>query len=149
MDAEGERKQAPCKLIVQGLLHYCFTNFYIPINFVNFTACFLLGCRPTICELQLLELSDGRMLRIMESVAPQWKKMAVALRFSVARIKSIEKGEHYQPDDASFEIFSRWLEGEHDLKPPTWEVLSQCLKQASLLDIAEMLSYLHIVRFLN
>ena len=97
----------------------------------------------------MVEFSNGRVLRIMESVASHWKQMAVALGFSVAKIKSIEKGEHYQPDDASFEIFSRWLEGEHDLKPPTWEVLSQCLKQASLLDIAEMLSYLHIVRFLN
>ena len=95
----------------------------------------------------MLECSDGRVLRIMESVAPQWKKMAVALGFSVARIKSIEKGEHYQPDDASFEIFSCWLEGEHDLKPPSWEVLIQCLKQANLLDIAEMLSNLQIVSF--
>ena len=93
----------------------------------------------------MLELSGGKKLRIMESVAPQWKQMAVALGFSVARIKSIEKGEHYQPDDASFEIFSRWLEGEHDLKPPTWEVLIQCLMQANILDIAKMLNNIQIV----
>ena len=103
------------------------------------------GNRPELCELQMLEFSDGNKVRIMESVAPQWKQMAVALGFSVARIKSIEKGEHYKPDDASFEIFSCWLEGEHDLKPSTWDVLIQCLKQANLLDIAEMLSNLQIV----
>ena len=103
------------------------------------------GSKPEIRELQMLKFWDGRVLRIMESVAPQWKKMAVALGFSVARIKSIEKSKQHQTDDASFEIFSCWLEGEHDLKPPTWDVLVQCLKQANLLDIADMLSNIQIV----
>ena len=107
----------------------------------------LIGNRPEIYELQMLEFSDGKKLRIMEEVAPHWKQIAVALGFSVARIKSIEKGEHYQPDNASFEIFSCWLQGEHDLKPPTWEVLVQCLKQANIVDAAEMLSNLQIVSF--
>ena len=107
----------------------------------------LIDNRPKIHELQMLEFCDGQKLRIMERVAPQWKQMAIAFGFSVARIKSIEKGEHYQPDDASFEIFSCWLEGEHDLKPPTWDVLIQCLKLANLLDITEMLSNIQIVSF--
>ena len=93
----------------------------------------------------MLEFASGKKLRIMESVAPQWKQMAVALGFSVAKIKSIEKSKQCQTDDASFEIFSCWLEGEHDLKPPTWDVLTQCLKQANLLDIAEMLNNIQIV----
>ena len=83
----------------------------------------------------------------MESVAPQWELIAVVLGFSVARIKSIDKSKHYQTDDATFEMFSRWLEGEHDLKPPTWDVVIQCLKEANLLDLAETLSNIRIVRF--
>ena len=106
---------------------------------------FIIGNKPEIHELQMLKFLDGRVLRIMESVAPQWKQMAIALGFSVARIKSIETSKLRQTDDASFEIFSCWLEGEHDLKPPTWDVLVQCLKQANLLDIAEMLSNIQIV----
>ena len=105
----------------------------------------LTGNKPEIHELQMLKYSDESVLRIMESVAPHWKQVAVALGFNLARIKSIEKGVHYQPDDASFEIFSSWLQGERDLKPPTWEVLIQCLRQANLLDIAEMLSNIKIV----
>ena len=66
--------------------------------------------------------------------------MAIALGFSLPRIKSIEKDTHYMPEDASLEMFFCWLEGEYDLKPPTWEVLIQCLKQANLLYIGEMLS---------
>ena len=113
---------------------------------VNVTLLLYIDYRP---EIHALEFSDRKKpLRIVETVAPYWKKMAIALGFSVARIKSIEKGEHYQPDDASFEIFSCWLEGEHDLKPPTWDVLIQCLKQANLLDIAEMLSNIQIVSFI-
>ena len=83
----------------------------------------------------------------MESVAPQWELIAVALGFSVARIKSIDKSKHYQTDDATFEMFSRWLEGEHDLKPPTWDVLIRCLKEVNLLDLAETLSNIQIVSF--
>ena len=83
----------------------------------------------------------------MERVAPQWEQMAIAFGFSEARIKIIEIGEHYQPYKASFEIFSCWLQGEHDLKPPTWDVLIQCLKQANLFDIAEMLSNIQVVSF--
>ena len=105
----------------------------------------LIGNRPEIHELQMVKLSNGRILRIMESVAPQWKQMAIALGFSVVRIKSIEKSKQCQTDDASFEMFSCWLEGEHDLKPPTWDVLIQCLKQANLMDIVEMLNNLQIV----
>ena len=108
----------------------------------------LIGNRPKSHELQMLEFSDGKKLRIMKAVAPQWKQMAVALGFSAARIKSIES-EHYRPDDASFKIFSCWLEGEHNLKPPTWDVLIRCLKQANLLDLAEMLSNIQIVSFMH
>ena len=93
----------------------------------------------------MVEFSNGRVLRIMESVAPHWKQIAIALGFSVARIKSIEKSKQCQTDDASLEMLSCWLQGEHDLKPPTWEVLIQCLKRANLLDVAELLSNIQIV----
>ena len=83
----------------------------------------------------------------MEKVAPKWKRVAAFLGFNADRIESIEKGEYYKLEDATFEMFSRWLKGEHDLKPPTWDVLIQCLKQANLLDIAEMLSNIQIVSF--
>ena len=108
---------------------------------------FLVGNKPEMHELQMLKSPDGRVLRIMESVSSQWKQMAVALGFSIEKIKSIEKSKQYQTDDASFEIFSCWLEGGHDLKPPTWDTLISCLKQANLLDIADRLCNIEIVSF--
>ena len=96
-------------------------------------------------ELQLLTFDGGRELRIMETVAPKWKKVAAAIGFNEARIEAVDKGEHYRPEDATFEMFSRWLKGEHNLKPVTWDALLQCLKEANLQNMAEMLSNIQIV----
>ena len=81
----------------------------------------------------------------METIAPKWKDVAVAMGFNKERIESIEKDEHYKQEEATREMFGRWLKGEHDLKPVTWDVLIQCLKQAKLPDIAKMLSNIQFV----
>ena len=88
----------------------------------------LLGNTPQLHELLLLTFDNGIEFRIMETVAPKWKRVAAFLGFNAERIESIEKGEHYKLEDATFEMFSRWLKGEHDLKPPTWDVLIQFCK---------------------
>ena len=91
-------------------------------------------------ELFLLKLPNGEELRIMEKVAPKWKKMAVSLGFDEANIKAIEMGCHYQPEDASREMFSQWLEGVNcDLKPATWSTLVQSLMDVNLRNIARFL----------
>ena len=78
----------------------------------------------------------------MEIVASNWKKVATAIGFNEARIKAVE---HCKPEDATFEIFSRWLKGEYNLKPVTWDSLAQCLKDANFQDIADMLCNIQIV----
>ena len=95
---------------------------------------------PQLHELQLLSSKNGGELRIMETVAPKWKKVAAAIGFNEARIEAVDKGVHYKPEDATFEMFSRWLKGEHNLKPVTWDALIQCLKEANFQDVAETLS---------
>ena len=101
---------------------------------------YIVGESPKLCELQLLKLASRRELRIIETVAPHWKKVAIALGFNQARIKTIEMGSHYQPEEACREIFSSWLNGAHDLKPVTWSSLIQCLKEAKLMETVDMLS---------
>jgi hypothetical protein len=81
----------------------------------------------------------------METVAPKWKKVATAIGFNKERIEAIEEDEHYKQEKATFEMFGRWLKGEHNLKPVTWDTLNQCLKEANLLDIAKLLTDAHIV----
>ena len=37
-------------------------------------------------------------------------------------------------------MFTEWLNGGHDLQPPTWDVLIQSLTAANLMEIADILS---------
>ena len=92
-------------------------------------------------ELQLLKLPNGTELRIMEKVAPEWDEVAVALGFDGARIRIMRTGTHHQPRKACLEMFTEWLNGSHDLRPPTWDALIQSLRAANLDNIAELLSH--------
>ena len=87
----------------------------------------------------LLNFTDGIELRIMEKVAPKWKQVAIALGFDGARIETIEMGALRQPEDASLKMFTDWLAGGHDLKPPTWNILIQPLRAAKLMETADLL----------
>ena len=111
------------------------------------TNCFT-GNAPNLRELQLLKLPSGTDIRIMKEVTPEWDGVAVALGFDGARIKTLKMGAHYQPREACLEMFTEWLNGGHDLQPPTWNVLIQSLRAANLTEIADILSYtIEIVSF--
>jgi hypothetical protein len=100
----------------------------------------LLGKKPELYELQLLKFDKGReLLRIMERVTPKWKQVAVALGFNGSRIEAIEMGALRQPEDACLKMFSDWLSGGHDLKPPTWDALIQSLRATKLPKIAKFI----------
>ena len=74
-------------------------------------------------------------------MTPDWKNVAITLGFSRAKIKGIEMSCHYQPEDATLEMFRQWLKGAlSQLKPATWSTLIQSLKDVKLTEIAAMLS---------
>ena len=112
----------------------------ILINHKSYTISYFLGITPQLHELQLLTFDNGGELRIMETVAPKWKKVAAAIGFNKERIEAIEEDENHKQEKATFEMFGRWLKGEHSLKPVTWDTLVHCLKEANLQNIAEALS---------
>ena len=97
------------------------------------------GDTPKLHELQFLEDSDGHKIRIIEKVAPKWKFLAAALGFEGSKIEIIEKNYGKDIEEACLNMFMRWLKGEHDLKPPTWGTLIQCLTQAGLDDVTRTL----------
>ena len=108
----------------------------------------LLGKTPELHELQLLEFDKGRKsLRIMEKATPKWKQVAIALGFNGAKIEAIDMGALRQPEDACLKMFTDWLAGGHDLRPPTWDVLIQSLRAVNLPEIANMLKFIEIVSF--
>ena len=100
----------------------------------------ILGNTPRLRELQILTFPNGNEVRIMEKVTPEWAKVAIALGFNGAKIRTIKMGAHYQPEEACLEMFTDWLDGGHDLEPPTWDVLIQSLNAANLINLANLLS---------
>ena len=101
------------------------------------------GDAPELKELLLLQFSNGKELRIRDRISHIWKNLAITLGFNQAKIKGIEISCHYQPEDATYEMFRQWLKGAHgDLKPATWSTLIQSLRDVKLTGIADMLSNL-------
>ena len=130
-------------LAVQGILasqHFVYTQIVYLIIMSLYDL--HLGKAPKLQELLLLKYANGKELRIMEAVAPFWKKVASTLGFDEARIRAIEVGCHYQSEDATREMFCLWLEGDRHLKPATWSTLVQSLKDVNLTEIAVLLSNL-------
>ena len=78
------------------------------------------------------------MVRIMELVAASWKDVATALGFNGPRINCLEADARHVSEDATREMFIKWLDGEHDLRQPIrWTTLIQCLSEAGLAGVAE------------
>ena len=73
----------------------------------------------------------------METVAPHWEKLAIALGFTGPRLSIINSISNNDPEKAAREMFVRWLDGDHDLKPPTWGSLVQCLVNIRLEGVAD------------
>ena len=110
------------------------------MKYNNFDASIISGDQPKLHELQLLEGVDGRKVRVIERVAPDWKDLAIALGFDQSRIKTIEKDYRGSMEEACQEMFMRWLDGEHDLAQPcTWNTLISCLRRAAFIDVANSL----------
>ena len=105
-----------------------------------------IGDIPNLHYLDILKSKDGKEIRIMESVASEWEELAIRFGFEKTRICNIRRGAFFQIETACFNMFTRWLNGEHDLKPPTWYNLIQCLEDIDEFknlarDVKEALSF--------
>lgn len=70
-------------------------------------------------------------MRLIECVAAKWEKLAIRFGFEGAGISNIKREAFFKPEDACLIMFTRWLDGAHDLKPPTWYNLIQCLEETN------------------
>ena len=79
-----------------------------------------------------MEFNGGRKtLRIVTRVAANWERLAIGLGFDRDRISIIGRQVHFDPVEACFKMFDRWMTGEHGLKPPKWYYLIKCLEETS------------------
>ena len=86
-------------------------------------------------DLQLLERADGRKIRVIERVAPNWQDLAIALGFDHYRIRIIDEDCRGRVEEACRTMFMRWLDEELC----TWDMLIKCLRRAALVDVANSL----------
>lgn len=82
--------------------------------------------RPKLYDLQLLKGQEKR-VRIIEKVAPKWKKLGDILKFEDHVLETIDQGSHYKPEAACRQMLQSWLDGKA-LKPVTWKTLIEALE---------------------
>ena len=68
-------------------------------------------------------------MQVVERIAAEWEVLAYTLGFDEPRVRIVTRENYNQLEEACFAMFTRWLNGEHDLKPPTWHNLIQCLEE--------------------
>ena len=92
----------------------------------------LIGDCPKFYQLHLLDShGDQKIIRVIERITDEWEVLACALGFDEPRIKIITRENYYQLEEACFAMFTKWLNGEYDLKPPTWYTLIECLEKTN------------------
>ena len=96
---------------------------------------------PTIQQLHELQGRDGKIIRIIDTVAPEWEELAMAMGFPAHVISTIQRNNLRDAKGATLQIFTQWLEGRSPV-PVSWENLVSCLHQAEFsnisLDVQEM-----------
>ena len=96
---------------------------------------------PTIQQLHELQGKDGKSIRIIDTVAPEWEELAMAMGFPAHVISTIWRNNIRDAKGATLQILTLWLEGKSSV-PVSWESLVDCLYQADFstvsLDIQEM-----------
>ena len=87
----------------------------------------------------MLKAGDRSEVEIIESVAEDWGKLAVALGFDHTTRIAIATESSFEAETACIAMFDQWLEGGENLKPATWNTLMTCLKESNFTDLARKL----------
>ena len=121
-------------LLVSGTNHTMLLHVHMH-NTINCTA---LDSQPALVNLLSLTKSDGTRIRIINTLAPDWRCLAGYLAFDKdgAEIRIIVATHPHNPKACCQEVFQKWLQGR-GIRPCTWakliEVLDDC-EQANLAD---------------
>ena len=87
---------------------------------------------------------NGKIVKIIEHVAPRWRAVATRLHFEGHIIQRITKDHSSSCTDACRTVFIEWLDGR-GRKPVTWETLIKVLKEAGFSEAASDLE--HVISF--
>lgn len=81
---------------------------------------------------------DGAEVKILERVAFEFQKVAIALGFQHGVYEAVLLAVYNDHEHACMKIFEKWLNGE-GRKPVTWATLIQALEDAGFRELARQL----------
>ena len=87
--------------------------------------------KPTLAQLTRMKTTTGEKIKIIESVAPQWKELGDLLDFDPeGRTLELIEANHQMNGVVACcrEMFVHWLKGKG--REATWEVLIELFPQA-------------------
>ena len=89
-------------------------------------------------DLQLLKGSSHREIRLLDTVAPDWTQIAIAIGLESQFIRDLLKMTN--ESRACQHLFMNWLDGKYpNVLPPTWASLHQALLDADFPSLADVL----------
>ena len=97
---------------------------------------YTIGSAPELHLLLCLKV-DGKQLKLVESVAVEWKQLGLALKFNYSLLEAIET-KKITCEDCCLEMLHKWLSGEA-CQPITWERLIEALRDLELASLAAQL----------
>ena len=93
---------------------------------------------PRLCHLEQLTGPGSKTVRIIDSVAPNWEELAMALGFDGPAIKRISRDYSDDCREACSQMLTKWLGMEYGdtCKTVSWTTFIQCLKDADFSCVA-------------
>ena len=101
-------------------------------------ASLLTAMKPTLAQLSIMKTTTGEKIKIIESVAPQWKELGCLLDFDPeGRTLGLIEANHQQKGHVACcrEMFATWLKGKG--REATWEVLIELLDDIDQSELAK------------
>ena len=94
--------------------------------------------QPTITELSLLKTADGKKIKIIATLAPNWRDLGFLMNFDHrgTEIETIEKKCRGDPKDCCRAMFQHWLSG-NGVRPCSWRKLIELINDCDQEVLAE------------
>ena len=89
---------------------------------------------PRLHQLDIIDC-EGKRVRIIQTAASKWKRLATRLYFKPSDINRIRSDNPTECYDACWKVCSEWLEGV-GRQPTSWTTLIKALNEAELGEIA-------------
>ena len=93
--------------------------------------------KPKLAQLKVMKTTTGEKIKIIESVAPQWKELGDLLDFDPEgrTLELIEANQQKDHVACCREMFVYWLRGKG--REATWEVLIELLADIDQSELAK------------